>query len=98
MLDPGIYLPPSHFEAAFVAAAHTEEDNRKTLAAIANPGTEPSQFAPHFARENLPPRVQAIVGQAFRPAAGLPPGAPLGPNYRVLNGRFRSIEPPARIP
>jgi glutamate-1-semialdehyde 2,1-aminomutase len=33
MLDRGIYLPPSQFEAAFVSAAHTEEDIRKTVAA-----------------------------------------------------------------
>ena len=33
MLDAGIYLPPSQFEAAFMSAAHTEEDIEKTLAA-----------------------------------------------------------------
>jgi glutamate-1-semialdehyde 2,1-aminomutase len=33
MLDRGIYLPPSQFEAAFVSAAHTEEDIRKTVEA-----------------------------------------------------------------
>ena len=26
MLDSGVYLPPSQFEAAFLSAAHTEED------------------------------------------------------------------------
>jgi glutamate-1-semialdehyde 2,1-aminomutase len=30
MLEQGIYLPPSQFEAAFVSAAHTDEDIRKT--------------------------------------------------------------------
>jgi glutamate-1-semialdehyde 2,1-aminomutase len=30
MLEQGIYLPPSQFEAAFVSAAHTDEDVRKT--------------------------------------------------------------------
>src|SRR5205809_2292476 len=30
MLDRGIYLAPSQFEAAFVSAAHTEQDVRKT--------------------------------------------------------------------
>ena len=30
MLDAGIYLPPSQFEAAFVSAAHSEEDIRTT--------------------------------------------------------------------
>jgi glutamate-1-semialdehyde 2,1-aminomutase len=34
MLEGGIYLPPSQFEAAFVSAAHTEEDIRRTAAAI----------------------------------------------------------------
>jgi len=30
MLEAGIYLPPSQFEAAFVSAAHSEEDVRTT--------------------------------------------------------------------
>jgi glutamate-1-semialdehyde 2,1-aminomutase len=33
MLDRGVYLAPSQFEAAFVSAAHTEEDVTKTVAA-----------------------------------------------------------------
>jgi glutamate-1-semialdehyde 2,1-aminomutase len=33
MLDRGIYLPPSQYEAAFLSAAHTEEDIRRTVAA-----------------------------------------------------------------
>ena len=33
MLDRGIYLPPSQYEAAFVGAAHSEEDVQKTVAA-----------------------------------------------------------------
>jgi glutamate-1-semialdehyde 2,1-aminomutase len=33
MLEQGIYLPPSQFEAAFVSAAHTDEDIRKTTEA-----------------------------------------------------------------
>ena len=33
MLDQGIYLPPSQYEAAFLSAAHTEEDIQKTIAA-----------------------------------------------------------------
>jgi glutamate-1-semialdehyde 2,1-aminomutase len=33
MLERGIYLAPSQFEAAFVSAAHTEEDIRRTVAA-----------------------------------------------------------------
>ena len=31
MLDNGIYLPPSQFEAAFLSAAHTEEDIQRTI-------------------------------------------------------------------
>jgi glutamate-1-semialdehyde 2,1-aminomutase len=31
MLDSGIYLPPSQFEAAFLAATHTEEDIQETI-------------------------------------------------------------------
>jgi glutamate-1-semialdehyde 2,1-aminomutase len=33
MLDRGVYLPPSQYEAAFLGAAHTEEDVQKTVAA-----------------------------------------------------------------
>jgi glutamate-1-semialdehyde 2,1-aminomutase len=33
MLDAGIYLPPSQFEAAFLGTAHSEEDILKTIAA-----------------------------------------------------------------
>ena len=33
MLERGIYLPPSQFEAAFVSAAHSDEDIRQTIAA-----------------------------------------------------------------
>jgi len=33
MLDTGIYLPPSQFEAAFLSAAHSEEDIEKTIGA-----------------------------------------------------------------
>ncbi|MBM3813006.1 MAG: glutamate-1-semialdehyde-2,1-aminomutase [Acidimicrobiia bacterium] len=35
MLERGVYLAPSQFEAAFLSAAHTEEDIRKTAAAAA---------------------------------------------------------------
>jgi glutamate-1-semialdehyde 2,1-aminomutase len=33
MLENGIYLPPSQFEAAFMSAAHTENDVQQTIAA-----------------------------------------------------------------
>jgi glutamate-1-semialdehyde 2,1-aminomutase len=33
MLEAGIYLPPSQFEAAFLSAAHSDEDVRRTVAA-----------------------------------------------------------------
>ena len=33
MLERGVYLAPSQFEAAFLSAAHTEEDIRETVAA-----------------------------------------------------------------
>jgi glutamate-1-semialdehyde 2,1-aminomutase len=33
MLDGGVYLPPSQYEAAFLSAAHSEEDITKTIAA-----------------------------------------------------------------
>jgi glutamate-1-semialdehyde 2,1-aminomutase len=36
MLKRGIYLAPSQFEAAFVSAAHTEEDITKTNQAFAD--------------------------------------------------------------
>ena len=33
MLESGIYLPPSQFEAAFVSTAHTDHDVQQTVAA-----------------------------------------------------------------
>ena len=33
MLDQGVYLPPSQYEAAFMSTAHTEEDIQQTIAA-----------------------------------------------------------------
>ena len=33
MLDAGVYLPPSQYEAMFLGAAHTEEDVQRTIAA-----------------------------------------------------------------
>ncbi len=33
MLENGIYLPPSQFEAAFLSSAHTEQDVQQTIAA-----------------------------------------------------------------
>jgi len=36
MLDAGIYLPPSQFEAAFLSASHRKEDVEKTIHAAKN--------------------------------------------------------------
>jgi glutamate-1-semialdehyde 2,1-aminomutase len=33
VLDTGVYLPPSQYEAAFLSAAHTEQDIQQTIAA-----------------------------------------------------------------
>jgi glutamate-1-semialdehyde 2,1-aminomutase len=33
MLDSGVYLPPSQYEAAFLGATHTEDDVQRTIAA-----------------------------------------------------------------
>src|ERR1700704_1399919 len=33
MLDSGVYLPPSQYEAAFLSATHTHEDVQQTIAA-----------------------------------------------------------------
>jgi glutamate-1-semialdehyde 2,1-aminomutase len=33
MLDEGVYLPPSQFEAMFLSAAHTDEDILQTIKA-----------------------------------------------------------------
>ena len=33
MLEQGIYLPPSQFEAAFISISHTLTDIKKTLRA-----------------------------------------------------------------
>ncbi len=37
MLDSGIYLPPSQYEAAFLGATHTAEDVQQTIAAAKKP-------------------------------------------------------------
>src|SRR5260370_39361833 len=34
LLDEGVYLPPSQFEAAFVSVAHSESEVETTLAAV----------------------------------------------------------------
>ncbi len=36
MLNQGIYLPPSQFEACFLSLVHTREDVNRTLAAASN--------------------------------------------------------------
>ena len=36
MLESGIYLPPSQFEAAFLSVAHSEEDINATVQAAAS--------------------------------------------------------------
>jgi len=36
MLEQGIYLPPSQFEAVFVSLAHSEEDLERTVTAARN--------------------------------------------------------------
>jgi glutamate-1-semialdehyde 2,1-aminomutase len=33
MLDSGVYLPPSQYEAAFLGSMHTDEDVQRTIAA-----------------------------------------------------------------
>jgi glutamate-1-semialdehyde 2,1-aminomutase len=33
MMERGVYLPPSQYEAAFLSAAHTEDDVQQTIAA-----------------------------------------------------------------
>jgi glutamate-1-semialdehyde 2,1-aminomutase len=33
MLDSGVYLPPSQYEAAFLGATHTEQDVQQTITA-----------------------------------------------------------------
>jgi glutamate-1-semialdehyde 2,1-aminomutase len=35
LLDHGIYVAPSQFEAMFVSAAHTDEELERTVAAVA---------------------------------------------------------------
>ena len=35
MLDEGVYLAPSAYEAVFVSAAHTDDDLQKTIDAAA---------------------------------------------------------------
>ena len=41
MLARGVYLPCSQFEAAFVSAAHTDDDIDRTIEAARGPSTGP---------------------------------------------------------
>ncbi len=41
MLDQGIFLPPSQYEAAFLGATHTDEDISKTVAAAKEAFSQP---------------------------------------------------------
>ena len=34
MLDRGVYLPPSQFEAAFLSAEHSDDDIDRTITAV----------------------------------------------------------------
>jgi glutamate-1-semialdehyde 2,1-aminomutase len=36
LLERGVYMPPSQFEACFVSLAHTEDDVRQTVAAVSD--------------------------------------------------------------
>jgi glutamate-1-semialdehyde 2,1-aminomutase len=36
MMDQGVWLPPSQFEAAFISFAHSESDVQATIAAARN--------------------------------------------------------------
>jgi glutamate-1-semialdehyde aminotransferase len=51
MLENGIYLRPSQFEAAFMGVAHTELDVRQTIAGgeagICDGGGVDKEFLPH---------------------------------------------------
>jgi glutamate-1-semialdehyde 2,1-aminomutase len=38
MLEHGIYLAPSQFEAGFVSAAHSDEDVERTVQAVRESG------------------------------------------------------------
>ena len=60
MLEEGIYLAPSQFEAAFVSAAHSASDIRKTIDAdivrdVDAPEWTPEMFARAVARKGLKP-------------------------------------------
>ena len=46
MLENGVYLPPSQFEAAFLSAAHTPEDIQQTVAAAKQAFVECGAGAP----------------------------------------------------
>jgi glutamate-1-semialdehyde 2,1-aminomutase len=41
MLEQGVYLPPSQFEAMFVSAAHSESDIEQTIAVAFQMPTAP---------------------------------------------------------
>lgn len=51
MLENGVYLPPSQFEAAFLSAAHTEQDIQQTIAAANQAFTLASAQTEHAGRK-----------------------------------------------
>ena len=40
MLEAGIYLPPSQFEACFISAEHKQKDFNKTIKAVQSAETQ----------------------------------------------------------
>ena len=59
MLERGVYLAPSQFEAAFLSTAHTEEDIRYTVAAV-------REFFSSLVEDPIPPAFQRCNREGSR--------------------------------
>src|SRR5437764_154771 len=79
MMDRGVYLPCSQFEAAFVSAAHTEADIDRTVAA---------------AREALAALISRRHDSSFRETMKQPTPSPPQTTSRSPAGRARPAPAP----
>ena len=55
MIDRGVYLPCSQFEAAFISAAHNEGRIDETRTKVFDPGGTVVEPVPHDEAKLLPP-------------------------------------------
>ena len=93
MLDAGVYLPPSAFEAWFVSAAHDDAALDRVVAALPQLPAQPRRRAARDARQWWP-NWTPTEGARMSDAHHRPPAAP----RRGAQPRGRPLRPPAGLP